>query len=161
LSNYELEINIKREIRIHEMFKRRIKNKSNSLFTLEHIWAQKNIISSSSNSKESFQKRRLGNFVILESAINTQASKDHIHEKVKVYGGANSDKDKSKLKQVHRLIDDCTSVKNQLDMDFKKRKGVWYYTKMHTDIIDLNEKRLIEFAEERWSTDWTKSYWSE
>ena len=159
LMNYERQINSKRTIKIENILLSRQKGKSNDYCSIEHVWAQKNKSKKKfHNGEDVFQKSRLGNFILLELGINSQARHKDIWDKVEIYSTINTGDDKSVLKQVDYLIDDFKNVKVLIDKKHEKRKGVNYHYEMHTNTISKNEERLIAFAEKRWSLDWAKKY---
>lgn len=159
LMNYEQYVNPKKTIEIEKILKKRVKGKSLEFLSLEHVWAVANQIKGSRNRKDEdgHSKRRLGNFLLLELAINIQASKYELEKKVKIYDGKNSDEAKSSLKQVHSLIKDYNSIIKAQDA---KRKTQNFYRKITVQTINKNEGRYIAFAMKRWSIDWAEKYWS-
>jgi len=159
LMNYERKINHKRLIKIDKIRQPRQQNASNEFLSVEHIWARENTAGESvGNHEGKFEKRRLGNFILLELGINIQAQQKGIDEKVKIYSGINRDQDKSQLKQVDFVIADFQKVKKQLDSKYTKKRCPGYMVQMHKRVIDMNEERLIDFAVKRWATDWAVDY---
>tara|TARA_R100000789_G_scaffold60398_1_gene57754 strand:- start:283 stop:2190 length:1908 start_codon:yes stop_codon:yes gene_type:complete len=163
LMNYEREINHKRIIKVDRILQSRNDKPSNDFYSVEHMWASANETGESiGNFVGKFERRRLGNFLLLELGINIQAAEKNISEKVNIYSGQNSDRDKSQLKQVHYAIDDFFEVKKQLDADYERRGGPGFMVKLHKGVIEKNEERMIKFATKRWSTKWAeRRYWAE
>jgi len=158
LMNYEREIKSKRVVKVENILQQRKPKKSNEYLSVEHIWAQANEAGRKPGSTDSsYEKRRLGNFVLLELGINIQAQDEDIDRKVAIYTGDNSDSETSELKQVHLLIKDYKKVKKELDEQYE-RKGSGYRVQMHKGVINRNQERLTKFAIKRWSMSWCKNY---
>jgi len=159
LMNYERKINSKRTIKIENILQSRKASKSNDFYSIEHIWAtQHHLKKKFHNSEDLHQKKRLGNFMLLELGINIQAYSKDISEKVLVFKGNNSTEDASNLKQVYKVIDDYQTTKNEQDIKHANRKGKNYKYNIYTSLIDKNEQRLVAFATERWSIRWADEY---
>lgn len=117
--------------------------RSNDKYHQEHIWAldnkEYNLI------EQWHEKRRLGNFMLLEGGINSSISNNSIEEKINGY-------EKSYLEMVKRIPAFCEESKNFLDSTVKKSRihyGRRWLT-MYTRIIDLNETCLVNWAVKRW-----------
>jgi uncharacterized protein with ParB-like and HNH nuclease domain len=163
LMNYEQHIDKHRTVDFNRLGFKSIKGKGNDALSVEHIWAQKNCIRSAKNGKiedskeDAFEKKRLGNFVLLEQRLNTQGSNLEMKDKFEIYvkgeySEGNLIKPPSQLlqiKMVGKMIADVVgrpfsgARKNVNNFKFKNNK----------DVIDANENILIEFAVGNWAID--------
>ncbi|RZK21944.1 MAG: DUF262 domain-containing protein, partial [Flavobacterium sp.] len=78
LMNYESSLQPNKTINIDKILKGRSAGKTNDYLSVEHLWATKNRNFEGQNCREVdyYQKRRLGNFVLLELRLNIQGSDD-------------------------------------------------------------------------------------
>lgn len=162
LLSYEQKIDSHRTVDFNRLAVKAIKGKGNDALSVEHIWAQKHCIRDGENGDSKvdiYQKRRLGNFVLLEQRLNTQGSNGSMQDKFKSYLEGDFNKDTGQLekapsqlnhiKEVGQLINDVFSR----DFTGKRKRVNNYLLPNYTKIIDLNEKNLIDFAIEHWSID--------
>lgn len=147
LMNYEEDKNKKKTIEIDRILLGRNEQKVNDYYSIEHIWATKNKDDSNNRPKDNWQKRRLGNFAMLEMGINIQAADKDLSEKIDVYKGGNSGKDASQLKQIQEIEDICNA---SLEEFASRRKGKDYFFDLYKSIFDKRETKMIEFAKKRW-----------
>lgn len=87
LMSYEAKIQPKKTISIDRILLGRGEGKTNDYYSVEHVWARENRNKEGQNNRpiDSFLKRRIGNFVLLELGINIRASNQDIEDKLKVY----------------------------------------------------------------------------
>lgn len=156
LMNYEQEVQPHKTIFIESIIKGRKEGKSKDFLSLEHIWANNYRAHEGANDRDEdyHERRRLGNFVLLELRVNIQAENKGIEEKVELYSqGVYKDgnpESTTDLEQVRILIKDARDAIAQKDNEWKRRdKG--YYTEIFQFINDRQEARYLSFARKRWS----------
>lgn len=162
LMSYEQNINPKKTIKIESILKKKYEGKTNDLLSIEHIWATADIIEGDleQKDKDKQNKRRLGNFMLLELGINIQAQKYGLEKKVKIYDGGNKSGDKSGLKQVHLVMKDYVDARRMVDVEhLGNDKNI--SRKVTIQTVQENETRYIEFAKQRWSIGWAEECWEE
>lgn len=149
LMNYEQELQPHKTIQIDKITKSRSEGKSADYLSVEHRWAVANRNSPGENDRavDLFEKRRLGNFVLLELRLNIQASSASLEEKLANYLG-DGDEPQSDLQQVRKMAKDAKAVLNRMSQ-LPHTKN--YFMNLHKDINDRVEKRLAMFALKRWS----------
>lgn len=150
LMNYEESLNKKKTIDINNILLLRDAKKVNDYYSVEHIWATNNNSERNNRSKDKWQKRRLGNFVLLEMGINIQAQDDDLSKKIDIYKGVNNSQDASQLKQIQEIQNifvNCSEVFNS------RRRGKDYYFDLYKSIFDAREQKMIEFAKNRWNPE--------
>ena len=100
------------------------------------------------------EKKRLGNFVLLEQRLNTQGSNFPMEKKSEIYTigqyeNGEMKEPPSKMIQSHIISDIINKVASQ---PFEGvRKSVNFKYKQNKSIIDENENRLIEKKKKNWS----------
>lgn len=148
LANYEegLRKNKKRSIDIQKMLAPQRKEAMNDYFHKEHIWAkkEKTII----EEEDEINKRRLGNFVLLEPSINISVSKDPIEKKVKDYYELTK-KDVPSTYMLYELQELYKKSKKELEGEWKRKTWKYWYV-LNQDFLDRREEKLLTFAVERW-----------
>lgn len=156
LFNYEIYLNKKKTLNLSQYLYKMTENlKPLDRIHKEHLWGQKNRVNDGNNRwEDEHQKKRLGNFVLLEGSINSKCSDKALDEKLKIYEG----KDTSTFKQVLEIEKLHTDALNHIN--FKSRnKGAGYFLNLYTVLNDLREERLLKFAIERWGfQDEVKNY---
>ncbi len=150
LMNYEAKINPKKTIRIDNILLSRESTKTGDYLSVEHLWARANRNREGENIRDidKFEKRRLGNFVLLELRINIDGNAKGLEQKLPIYLGPNKKAEASNLTQVRLMANDANDVIASL-ADNRKSKG--YYLDLHRTLNEKQENRYIKFAEERWS----------
>lgn len=152
LMNYEAHINPKKTIRIDDILLSREIGKSGDYLSVEHLWAveHRNQEGENNRSIDSFEKRRLGNFVLLELRSNIQGSNLGLEQKLPIYLGETDNAEATDLKQVRLMAKDA----RQTIAEFNSRnKSKNYYSDLHSGINEKQEARYMEFAENRWSVE--------
>ena len=148
LMNYEEFLNQKKTIDIDNILLSRDAKKVNDYYSVEHIWATNNNSERNNRSKDKWQKRRLGNFVLLEMGINIQAQDDDLSKKIDIYKGVNNSQDASQLKQIQEIENIFITCSKNFDA---RRRGKDYYFDLHQSIFDKREEKMIKFAKMRWN----------
>ena len=150
LMNYEAELQPNRTIDIDKILKMRAEGKSADYYSVEHVWASNNRSEDNNRPQDKFQKRRLGNFTLLEFRINSKISNADISEKIDTLYEASSSPDVSHLVHVQYMCEDGRTAIKELE---GRRKGKDYYKDISDLLNDKQEKRYIDFATQRWSTE--------
>lgn len=119
--------------------------RSGDYVSVEHIWARKHRIKDFT--EDHMQKRRLGNFVLMELRENIKAGKKGIREKIRLLRDRNT---VSELIQVDELDELYSLAEKSINPDDKRRRTKNYYLDLSTKLNDLREIELIEFALTTW-----------
>lgn len=149
LMNYEQHLQPNKTISIDKIIRSRKEGKSLDYLSVEHSWATENRAGDGQNNrfKDKFQKRRLGNFILLELRLNIQGYKYDLDEKLSYY--FNGD-ERTELMQVHKLKELANEAYANFEQK-RKRKGKDYYLDLHEFIFNKVEENYKAFAVERWS----------
>ena len=116
----------------------------------EHIWATKNRISTNNRDVDYHERRRLGNFVLLEGGINRRVKEKDIENKLDSFLRSKDTDHITKLNQVYQLDE---VVKKATAFIKESHPRTWIYNRrylFHRKINDIREQKLINFALERW-----------
>lgn len=150
LMNYESSLQPNKTINIDKILKSRSSGKTNDYLSVEHLWATENRNLEGQNCREAdrYQKRRLGNFVLLELRLNIQGSDDDVWIKADRYLDGFEQEAPTDLYHV-RLAGKSVRKTVKAMSDFKKT--INYYSDFYSEIINEQEERYIKFAMKRWS----------
>lgn len=148
LMNYEAKLQPHKTILIDKILLSRQKVKTADYLSVEHIWALKNREGENNRKVDSIEKRRLGNFVLLELRINIKGRDDSLEKKLSPYMNGVNDEPPTDLAQVRRMGEDAKEELKSRESEYRTKN---YYTELHRALNDRQEKRYTEFAEERWS----------
>ena len=150
LMNYESSLQSNKTINIDKILKSRSSGKTNDYLSVEHLWATENRNLEGQNCREAdrYQKRRLGNFVLLELRLNIQGSDDDVWIKADRYLDGFEQEAPTDLYHV-RLAGKSVRKTVKAMSDFKKT--INYYSDFYSEIIHEQEERYIKFAMKRWS----------
>lgn len=157
LINYEQSLQPNKTIDINKIVKTRSEGKSSDYLSVEHLWATANRANSGENDRpvDKEQKRRVGNFVLLELRLNIQGQKHDLDHKIKLYDGKISGEASTDFEQVKQVCK--IAAKNySYERNSKRTKG--YYYKIYKNTIDQNEQNYIDFAIKRWSLNGFDGY---
>lgn len=154
LMNYESSLQPNKTINIDKILKSRSAGKTNDYLSVEHLWATKNRNLEGQNCREVdyYQKRRLGNFVLLELRLNIQGSDDDVWIKVDRYLEGFQQEAPTDLYHM-RLAG--INVRKTIKAMSAIKKTINYYSDFYNEIISEQEERYVKFAMKRWSL---KSY---
>lgn len=147
LMSYEQHLQPNKTILIDKITRSRSEGKSADYLSVEHLWATENRNNPGENDRvvDSFEKRRLGNFVLLELRLNIQGYADNLEDKLPRY----IDEDPStELVQVRKMAKVAKSAITQLN-DRNRTKN--YYLELHRAINEKLEEGYVKFAQDRWS----------
>lgn len=150
LMNYESSLQPNKTINIDKILKSRSSGKTNDYLSIEHLWAKQNRNFDGQNCREIdyYQKRRLGNFVLLELRLNIQGNDDDVWIKADRYLEGFEREVPTDLYHV-RLAG--KSVRKTVKAMCDVKKTINYYSDFYNEIIDEQEERYIKFAMKRWS----------
>lgn len=150
LMNYESFLQPNKTINIDKILKSRSSGKTNDYLSVEHLWATENRNFEGQNCREvdRYQKRRLGNFVLLELRLNIQGTNDDAWIKADRYLEGFEQEAPTDLYHV-RLAG--KSVRKTFNTMSDVKKTINYYSDFYSEIIGEQEERYIKFAMKRWS----------
>lgn len=150
LMNYEARLQPNKTIQIDKIKLSRSDGKSADYLSVEHVWALDNRNNEGENDRkiDLHEKRRLGNFVLLELRLNIKGGKFGIEDKLPLYLGKVKDEPPTDLMQVREMAKNSQLVLRSYS-DQKRTKG--YYLEVYKTINNKQEKRFTDFAVERWS----------
>lgn len=150
LMNYESFLQPNKTINIDKILKSRSSGKTNDYLSVEHLWATENRNFEGQNCREvdRYQKRRLGNFVLLELRLNIQGTNDDAWIKADRYLEGFEQVAPTDLYHV-RLAG--KSVRKTFNIMSDVKKTINYYSDFYSEIIGEQEERYIKFAMKRWS----------
>jgi len=154
LMNYEAQLQPNKTIPIEKILLSRKDGKSADYLSVEHLWALENRNQDGENNRkvDKFEKRRLGNFVLLELRLNIQGSKDSLEQKLPKYlKGAES----TELAQVRRMAENAEKLIDEFKRETRSKN---YYLRFHQKLNTLQEARYVDFAKERWSIKKFRGY---
>lgn len=147
---YEAHLQPNKTISIDKIKLGRNEGKTSDFLSVEHVWATKNRNNEGENNRgiDLFQKRRLGNFCLLELRLNIQGSNDGIQDKIAYYSQKNSSEPPTDLEHVRKMLKDAQSALNFFS-EVKQTKN--YFYDLYARICDAQEARYVAFALKRWS----------
>ena len=150
LMNYEADLQPNKTIQIDKITLSRSEGKSADYLSIEHLWATENRNSVGENDRkvDLFEKRRLGNFCLLELRLNIKGTNDGIAEKLSRYLKGFDDEPPTDLEQVRRMARNVKEICNNMQHCTRSKN---YYFQLHLELNNKQESRYIAFAERRWS----------
>lgn len=150
LMSYEAELQPRKTIEIDKILRTRAERKSNDYYSVEHLWAVAHRNGEGENVRASdlLEKRRLGNFVLLELGINIQGGNLGIEDKIKRYLGQDGEDEATDLSHVRKMAKNAAAVLQEMRFDTRSKN---YYRDRHKRLNDLQEERYMDFAVKRWS----------
>ena len=124
--------------------------KSADYLSVEHLWAVENRNDEGENNRkvDKFEKRRLGNFVLLELRLNIQGNNDSLELKLPRYLKGVGDEPPTDLAQVRRA--GC-NFKKGLEKFAQKTRSKNYFLECYRELNSLQERQYVDFADKRWS----------
>lgn len=150
LMNYEAKLQPNKTIPIEKILLSRKEGKSSDYLSVEHIWALENRNQDGENNRrvDKFERRRLGNFSLLELRLNIQGGNDGLETKLPRYLRRVDDEPPTDLAQVRKMAKDADGLIKKLSKETKSKN---YFLRFYRSLNDLQEDRYIKFAEDRWS----------
>ena len=148
LATYEIDLNIHRNLGYAELMRSAEDGfKADDLTHREHLWAKEHRTPGYDDQWALHEKKRLGNYALLEGGINSSGQNDDIEEKLKLYfNPARS----SNLQMVKDLLDEFNDAKAIFENDnvpflIAERKPALY-----SRFIDIREAKLVNWALDKW-----------
>ncbi|KTB57908.1 MULTISPECIES: DUF262 domain-containing protein [Pseudomonas] len=150
LMNYEARLQPRKTIHIDRILLGVSEGKTADYYSVEHLWAIENRNGAGENTRkqDKYQKRRLGNFVLLELRLNIQGHRDDVEIKIPRYCVGLEDEPPTELHQVRKM---AVNAKELISEYQSKRRTVNYFHDFHGELNDRQEQRFIKFAQLRWS----------
>jgi len=150
LMNYEGFLQPHKTISIDKILLSRREGKSADYLSVEHIWALENRVKDGQNNRkeDSHERRRLGNFILLDLRLNIQLQREWIELKIPKYLKGYKNEPRTDLEQVIRMGEEAERVKNKFRTSQRYKN---YYLNFSKELNTRLERNYIEFAEERWS----------
>jgi len=157
LANYEICLHEHETKCLHDFYKS--STKADDKFVKEHLWATKNRLDDNDRKKDIHEKKRLGNFALLESGINKSGQNKDLDVKLLDKYLLHGDKLRcSNLKMIMQLPQILTTAET---FAYDKIPGGkyknWYYF-FYQKIIDQRETEFIRFALNRWGLEKEKKF---
>lgn len=150
LMSYEQHLQPHKSIQIDKITLDRSAGKTADYLSIEHRWATGYRDEEGENDRpvDAFEKRRLGNFVLLELRLNIQGSNGSIEDKLERYIEGTGDEPPTDLHQVRMMARDARKVLEEI---IGKPRSKNYYLRLNQMINERVEVRLSKFARSRWS----------
>ena len=127
----------------------------NDLFHREHIWAKEHLTEFDNSRNLNVNKRRLGNFLLLEAATNLSAGNKPIEDKVKTYfDNLTKVPDTLMSRELNALFVDAEDIVKRK----RRNKTSRYWNDVYQRFLDKREEKMINFALERWRVPALGSY---
>lgn len=133
---------------VDSILQKRSAGKTGDYLSLEHIWATKHRVDERNREERSYQKRRLGNFMLLEMDMNIRGSNQPLESKIPAYefGPEGKNIPGSELAQVKEVI--------RLYKRYAEDTGDQIsYFDLHTWLAELRESDFRTFWRREWSFD--------
>jgi uncharacterized protein with ParB-like and HNH nuclease domain len=127
----------------------------NDFYHLEHIWALKELSILNQKRPIHYQKKRLGNFILLKEGLNIKIKNDPIPLKIKAY--ETDSKTNLNTVMLLRLIPKFKDIEKKTSKNWKRRT-IYYWQELNFRFIDSHEEDLINFALKRWRVDGLEKY---
>ena len=157
LANYEIEITRKNKtVWLDKFFPKPKKkgDKPDDIYSKEHLWATDNRVEKNNDREKDFhEKKRLGNFVLLEKGINSRGSKASVKDKIDIYSDRNRP---ASLQMVWDIEGFYNKAYEFADSGRVNHTNEFYY-ELYAKLNDLREEELVNFAFKRWGLDSEKN----
>lgn len=151
LASYEefLQSEQKKSGDIHKLLVTRDEaEKQNDLYHKEHIWAVNETSVIDDSDYRDVNKRRLGNFLLLNEGLNIAVSNKRIEEKIKLYFDIDENTPNTlMIRELKSFFDKAIEE----ETGWKKRTQ-YYWLNVYKRFFDIREEKMINFALERWRT---------
>lgn len=160
LANYEhfLQQKGRKRVDLRQMLVGKDEVDQNMAYEREHIWAraETSYINDEDEDEYHINKRRLGNFVLLEPSINRSVGAKPIAEKVASYFSVDR-KDIPSTKMLRELQEmyeesegQAVSKRTSKRTGKTWRKSVKYWDEVFSGFMDRREEKMVNFALKRW-----------
>ena len=150
LMSYEQHLQPKKTIQIDKISMARSEGKPADYLSVEHRWAleYRNGAGENDRDVDDFERRRLGNFVLLELRLNIQGSDGSLEDKNTKYIDGKGEEPPTDLQQVRKMFKETRQALKDLE-GLNRSKN--YHLKLNRQINDRVEELLSAFALKRWS----------
>ena len=151
LANYE--ISLPKNKGVEKPLLTKFYKKQNNRFIIEkeHLWAKEG--NGENKEKEKHEKKRLGNFALLEKRKNISAGNKDISEKLNACFPIEDGRWNTRLRmieEVNKLLDQEKENLEDRTSEFSSRKSRFYWYGYYQYIIDFREEKMVNFAINRW-----------
>lgn len=134
---------------LQKFFASRNPDAPNDFYHREHIWA-KGDDTKKIESKDNLDvnKRRLGNFLLLNEGLNIKVSNEPPEEKMNLYFGIDENTPNTlMIQELKKFFDNAEEVVSK----YRKRKTKGYWHDVYKRFLDKREEKMVNFALKRWS----------
>ena len=141
----------KKTIVFHRIMKSRDPKHPNDFYHKEHIWAVKDTSQVDDSDYLDVNKRRLGNFMLLNEGLNINVSNMPPEDKVNAYFQVkNNDPDTRMIRELKKFFGEAQEEEDSTGWSYKTRK---YWRNVYQRFLDKREEKMINFALNRWRVD--------
>ena len=158
LANYEksLREKVNQNFDLKDAFAPTDPNYFNDSFDLEHIWATREWTIIDDRNDPDINKRRLGNFLLLEKGVNQSVGNMRVEDKMEEY--FNSYRVMPRNEMIREMTKMFKSSKEKWDEDSGyTRQTKYYWYGLYDSFFDKREEKMINFAINRWRVDGVKN----
>ena len=120
----------------------------NDFYQHEHIWAVQDYARIQDEENLDVNKRRLGNFLLLEESLNKKVKNKPPEEKVELlyFEDPKKASDTQMIRELKEFFDEAKEAESKN----WKRKTKNYWLNVYKRFLDRREEEMINFALERW-----------
>ena len=120
----------------------------NDFYQKEHIWAVQDYARIQDKKNLNVNKRRLGNFLLLEESLNKKVKNKPPEEKVEslYFEDPKKASDTQMIRELKEFFDDA-QTRESYDRTYKTNT---YWLNVYQRFLDRREEEMINFALERW-----------
>jgi len=149
LASYEqkLQQEQKKSINLPEIMASRNPKTPNDFFNIEHIWARKDHSRIDDSKYLDVNKRRLGNFMLLNEGLNIKVSNLSPEYKIELYFDV--DENTPNTLMIRELKGFFDKAEEEEETGWK-RKTDRYWLRVYKRFFDKREQKMVNFALERW-----------
>ena len=141
----------KKTIEFHRIIKSRDPEHPNDFYHKEHIWAVKDTSKVDDSDYLDVNKRRLGNFMLLNEGLNLKVQDKPPEVKLDAYFKVeNNDPDTRMIRELKKFFDEA---KKEEDSKGWRRRTSNYWYNVYQRFLDKREEKMINFALDRWRVD--------
>lgn len=147
LSTYEIDLNQHRKVSYNELLRSKEDGfKPDDLTHREHLWAKEHKTLDYDENWSTHEKKRLGNFALLEGGINSKGQHLDIDRKIDLYFDPSRSSNMQMIKDLRKEFQSAEKVFLK-DKPFKivDRKPALY-----SRLIDIREEKMVNWAIKTW-----------
>ena len=122
----------------------------NDFYQQEHIWAVEDYARIQDKENLDVNKRRLGNFLLLEESLNSKVKNKPPEEKVKwlYFEDPKKASDTQMIRELKEFFNEAKEAEEESKIRKYKTKNYWL--NVYKRFLDRREEEMINFALERW-----------